>query len=327
MDRGDHGVLLRLRRDLQRRHRPRQPGRRRLPAAAQRVHRRDPPGVVDLDEGTLLDPAARAKLATRARLARQRPWSSGSTPCWISGAPSGAPPRRDGAEGREALRGDPRRWTPDADDRQQPARPVEHRGRTPQADASNSPWQVAYPRSRLRSRSACSCGAVGDRRVGVALEPPRHQASELLLGRPGQQHLARRGGVQAHRLPGPARRRRSRTGPPRRRTSARRGGPPRAPRSPRSAGPVARGPRARRAAPRRSPADRAMSTSPARGVQWPEARSLTTRPCDSSVVRIRQAVARLRPHASPSATVAAPAGPASATARSSADRSVYRLHA
>ena len=43
VDRGDHGVLLRLRRDLQRRHRPRQPGRRRLPAGAQRLHRRDPP--------------------------------------------------------------------------------------------------------------------------------------------------------------------------------------------------------------------------------------------------------------------------------------------
>ena len=37
VDRGDHGVLLRLRRDLQRRHRPRQPGRRRLPAGAQRA--------------------------------------------------------------------------------------------------------------------------------------------------------------------------------------------------------------------------------------------------------------------------------------------------
>ncbi len=43
VDRGDHGVLLRLRRVLQRRHRPRQSGRRRLPAGAQRLHRRDPP--------------------------------------------------------------------------------------------------------------------------------------------------------------------------------------------------------------------------------------------------------------------------------------------
>ena len=41
-DRGDHGVLLRLRRVLQRRHRPGQPGGGRLPAAAQRLHRRDP---------------------------------------------------------------------------------------------------------------------------------------------------------------------------------------------------------------------------------------------------------------------------------------------
>ena len=43
VDRGDHGVLLRLRRVLQRRHRPGQPGRRRLPTGAQRLHRRDPP--------------------------------------------------------------------------------------------------------------------------------------------------------------------------------------------------------------------------------------------------------------------------------------------
>ena len=62
-DRGHHGVLLRLRRVLQRRHRPRQPGGRRLPAATQRLHRRDPPGR------RRPRPRHRARRATAARLA------------------------------------------------------------------------------------------------------------------------------------------------------------------------------------------------------------------------------------------------------------------
>ncbi len=45
-DPGDDGVLLLLRRDLQRRGRPRHPGRRRLPAGAQPVRGRHPPGAL-----------------------------------------------------------------------------------------------------------------------------------------------------------------------------------------------------------------------------------------------------------------------------------------
>ncbi len=61
-----------------------------------------------------------------------------------------------------------------------------------------------------------------------------------------------------------------------------------------------------------------MSTSPAPMVQRLVSRSEVTSPWLSRVDRIRQAVARLRPHARPSATVPAARPPAArATARSS----------